>query len=189
MGVYEWMNELFHSGSRIDSSIRVNPGRELSTSSETQFLDRYWAVCSSVSGMWMWTSLTVSRRTSSFPHLSWESLLTSTLLAFSCHSCFPTVFTLQNVSLFPLSVFLCSFCRLDSATGFCKDLLVCQGGKEGEERQWVQHQNKKNGFGECHVAPGVRPEKDYLAPEVKMTSEIVCDHVWDKLSPPFCNMF
>jgi hypothetical protein len=36
-------------------------------------------------------------------------------------------------------------------------------------------------FEECHVAPGARPEKGHLAPEVKMANEIVCDHVWDKL--------
>jgi hypothetical protein len=30
---------------------------------------------------------------------------------------------------------------------------------------------------ECQVAPGMRPEKSHLAPEVKMSIEIVCDHV------------
>jgi hypothetical protein len=44
---------------------------------------------------------------------------------------------------------------------------------------------QKNGFEECHVAPGVRPEKDHLTPEIKIANEIVCDHVWDKLYPPF----
>jgi hypothetical protein len=28
-------------------------------------------------------------------------------------------------------------------------------------------------------------EKDYLAPEIKIANEIICDHVWDKLYPPF----
>jgi hypothetical protein len=31
----------------------------------------------------------------------------------------------------------------------------------------------------------VRPEKDHLTPEVKMVNKIVCDHVWDKMYPPF----
>jgi hypothetical protein len=45
---------------------------------------------------------------------------------------------------------------------------------------------KKNpGFEECHIAPRVRPEKGHLVPEVQMANEIVCDHVWDKLYPPF----
>jgi hypothetical protein len=44
---------------------------------------------------------------------------------------------------------------------------------------------KKTGFEVCQVAPGVRPEKGHLTPEVKMVNEIVCDHVWDKLYPPF----
>jgi hypothetical protein len=30
----------------------------------------------------------------------------------------------------------------------------------------------------------VRPEKDHLAPEVKMANEIVCDHVWDICTLP-----
>jgi hypothetical protein len=33
------------------------------------------------------------------------------------------------------------------------------------------------------MLPGVRPEKGHLAPEVKVASEIACDHVWDKLCP------
>jgi hypothetical protein len=28
-------------------------------------------------------------------------------------------------------------------------------------------------------------EKGHLALEVKITNEIICDHVWDKLYPPF----
>jgi hypothetical protein len=35
------------------------------------------------------------------------------------------------------------------------------------------------------MSPGVRPEKCHLTPEVKMVNEIACDHVWDKLYPPF----
>jgi hypothetical protein len=31
----------------------------------------------------------------------------------------------------------------------------------------------------------VRPDKGHLAPEVKLANEIVCNHVWDKLYPPF----
>jgi hypothetical protein len=30
-----------------------------------------------------------------------------------------------------------------------------------------------------------RPEEGQLAPEVKTANEITCDHVWDKLYPPF----
>jgi hypothetical protein len=44
---------------------------------------------------------------------------------------------------------------------------------------------KKNRFEECQVAPGARPEKGHLTPEVKMAKEIICDHVWDKPYPPF----
>jgi hypothetical protein len=43
----------------------------------------------------------------------------------------------------------------------------------------------KNGFEECHVAPGVRQEKGHHTPEVRIANEIVCDHIWDKLYPPF----
>jgi hypothetical protein len=42
-------------------------------------------------------------------------------------------------------------------------------------------QQQKSRSEKCHVAPGVRPEKGNLAPEVKMANETVCDHVWDKL--------
>jgi hypothetical protein len=45
--------------------------------------------------------------------------------------------------------------------------------------------NKKTGFEECQVAPGARPDKGHLAPEVRMANEIVCDHVWEKLYLPF----
>jgi hypothetical protein len=44
---------------------------------------------------------------------------------------------------------------------------------------------KKNKFEEYQVAPGPRPEKGNLAPEVKIANEIICDHVWEKLYPPF----
>jgi hypothetical protein len=43
--------------------------------------------------------------------------------------------------------------------------------------------NKKNGFEECQVTPGVRPEKGHPSPEVKIANEIICDHVWDKRYP------
>jgi hypothetical protein len=45
--------------------------------------------------------------------------------------------------------------------------------------------NKKTGFEECQVAPGARPDKGHLTPQVKIANEIICDHVWDKLYPPF----
>jgi hypothetical protein len=44
--------------------------------------------------------------------------------------------------------------------------------------------NKKNGFEECYIAPGVRPEKGHLTPEVKAANKMTCDYVWDKLCPP-----
>jgi hypothetical protein len=56
---------------------------------------------------------------------------------------------------------------------------------EGDE---CNSETKTKGFEECHVAPGVRPEKGHLAPEVNMANEIVCDHVWDKLYPHFYNL-
>jgi hypothetical protein len=34
-----------------------------------------------------------------------------------------------------------------------------------------------NRFEECQVAPGARPEKGHLAPEVKIASERICDHI------------
>jgi hypothetical protein len=46
---------------------------------------------------------------------------------------------------------------------------------------------QKTRFEERHVIPGVRAEKGHLTPEVKVANEIVCDHVWDKLYPHFCN--
>jgi hypothetical protein len=52
----------------------------------------------------------------------------------------------------------------------------------------MKQTNKKTGFKECQVAPEVRPEKGHLAQEVKMANEIICDHVWDKLCPHFCNL-
>jgi hypothetical protein len=48
---------------------------------------------------------------------------------------------------------------------------------------------KKTGFEGCQVAPGLRPEKGHLTPEVKIANEIICDHVRDKLYPHFCNLF
>jgi hypothetical protein len=44
-----------------------------------------------------------------------------------------------------------------------------------------QQQQQQNGFEECQVAPGARPEKGHLAPEVKTANEIICEHVGDKL--------
>jgi hypothetical protein len=67
-------------------------------------------------------------------------------------------------------------------------------GRQGAERELMRDneynsetnkQTKKNRFEECHIGPGVKPEKGHLAPEVKMANEIVCDHVWDKLYLPF----
>jgi hypothetical protein len=43
----------------------------------------------------------------------------------------------------------------------------------------------KNGFEECHIAPGGRPEKGHLASEVKIANDIICDCVWKKLYPSF----
>jgi hypothetical protein len=54
----------------------------------------------------------------------------------------------------------------------------------GNEHNSETKQNK-NGFKECQVAPGARPEKAHLTPEVKIANEIICDHVWDKMYPPF----
>jgi hypothetical protein len=67
------------------------------------------------------------------------------------------------------------------------DILWQEGraGKRDDERECNSEINKKSGFEEHHIALGVRPEKDHLTPEVKMANEIVCDHVWDKLYPPF----
>jgi hypothetical protein len=48
-----------------------------------------------------------------------------------------------------------------------------------------QQQQQKTRFEECQVAPGARPEECHLTPEVKVANKIVCDHVWDKLYPPF----
>jgi hypothetical protein len=46
-------------------------------------------------------------------------------------------------------------------------------------------EKKKTGFQEWHIAPGVRQEKGHHTPEVRIANEIVCDHIWDKLYPPF----
>jgi hypothetical protein len=35
------------------------------------------------------------------------------------------------------------------------------------------------------LSPGVIPEKGLITPELKVANEIACDHVWDKLYPPF----
>jgi hypothetical protein len=35
-------------------------------------------------------------------------------------------------------------------------------------------QNNINRFEECQVAPGMRPEKGHLVPEVKIANEIIC---------------
>jgi hypothetical protein len=65
-------------------------------------------------------------------------------------------------------------------------------GKQGGRREIMtdnecNSETNKTGFEECHIAPGARPEKGHLAPEVKMPNEIICGHVWDKLYPHFCN--
>jgi hypothetical protein len=49
----------------------------------------------------------------------------------------------------------------------------------------VKTNQKKTGFEEFKIAPGVRPKKVPPSPEVKMANEIVFDHVWDKLNPSF----
>jgi hypothetical protein len=35
------------------------------------------------------------------------------------------------------------------------------------------------------MSPGVRPEKGHLDLEVKIANEVVCNHVLDRLYPPF----
>jgi hypothetical protein len=62
-------------------------------------------------------------------------------------------------------------------------------GRKGGRREIMRDnecksETKKVRFVECHIAPGVQPEKDCLTPELKMANEIICDHVWDKLYPP-----
>jgi hypothetical protein len=47
---------------------------------------------------------------------------------------------------------------------------------------------KKNRFEEGQVAPGMRPEKSHLTPEVKIANETICDHAWGKLYSHFCNL-
>jgi hypothetical protein len=42
--------------------------------------------------------------------------------------------------------------------------------------------NKKPGFEECHSAPGMRPEKGHLAPEVQMVNVTVYG---TSCTPPF----
>jgi hypothetical protein len=48
----------------------------------------------------------------------------------------------------------------------------------------VKQTNKTPKFGECHITPGVKPEKGHLTLEVKMANEIIYDHIWDKVYPP-----
>jgi hypothetical protein len=60
------------------------------------------------------------------------------------------------------------------------------GGREMmRENESNSEITKNTGFEEYQVASGVRPEKGHLTPEVKMANEIVCDHVRDRLYPPF----
>jgi hypothetical protein len=49
----------------------------------------------------------------------------------------------------------------------------------------VKQNKAKQGFEEYQVAPGVRPEKGHLTPVVKIANELICEHIWDKLYPPF----
>jgi hypothetical protein len=61
-------------------------------------------------------------------------------------------------------------------------------GRWGGEREIMRDnecnsETEKIGFEECHVAPGMGPEKIHLAPEVKMADEIVRGHVCDKMYP------
>jgi hypothetical protein len=65
-----------------------------------------------------------------------------------------------------------------------------QGGEREimTDNECISKTNEKTRFEERQVAPGTRPEKGHLAPEVKMANEIICDHVWDKLPLHFCNL-
>jgi hypothetical protein len=51
------------------------------------------------------------------------------------------------------------------------------GGREIMRDNECNSEAGKIRLEECQVAPGMRPEKSHLAPEVKMSNEIVCDHV------------
>jgi hypothetical protein len=48
-------------------------------------------------------------------------------------------------------------------------------GKGGECNNEIN--KKKNRFEKCHVAPGMRPQKSHLTPEVDVANEIICEHV------------
>jgi hypothetical protein len=56
-------------------------------------------------------------------------------------------------------------------------------GRELTRDSECNSETEKSGFEECHIAPGVRPEKGHLTPEVKMANEIVCD-VYGTSCPP-----
>jgi hypothetical protein len=56
-----------------------------------------------------------------------------------------------------------------------------QEGREGEGRLMsATVKQRKTKMGNATW----RPEEGHLTPEVKVASEITCDHVWDKLYPP-----
>jgi hypothetical protein len=57
------------------------------------------------------------------------------------------------------------------------------GGREVVRNNECYSETKKNRI--WGMSPEVRPEKDHLATEVKVSNAIACDHVWEKLYPPF----
>jgi hypothetical protein len=57
-----------------------------------------------------------------------------------------------------------------------------QGGGKEITRDECYSETKKNRI--WGMSPAVKLGMGHLAPEVKVASEI-CDHVWDKLYPPF----
>jgi hypothetical protein len=53
-----------------------------------------------------------------------------------------------------------------------------QGGiKEIMRVNECKNETEKNRFEKCHVAPGMRPQKSHLTPEVDVANEIICEHV------------
>jgi hypothetical protein len=60
------------------------------------------------------------------------------------------------------------------------------GGREIISDNECYSETKKNRI--WGMSPGVKPDKCYLALWVKMANEVACDHVGDKLYPPFLNL-
>jgi hypothetical protein len=60
----------------------------------------------------------------------------------------------------------------------------CLTGRQGGRRKIMSIPVKERKNKSWKMLPGVGPEKDYLAPEVKAHNEITCDYEWDKLYPP-----